>query len=88
MIASRISRRHSLTKAMQLAAAVGLSWATAGMASAQSKIAQKTAGYQDKPSDQNRCGTCAHFAPPNACKIVDGQVSPSGWCKLFVAKME
>jgi len=26
------------------------------------------------------------FEPPNACKVVEGEINPSGWCQLFVKK--
>jgi len=26
------------------------------------------------------------FEPPNACKVVEGEISPSAWCHLFVKK--
>jgi hypothetical protein len=29
------------------------------------------------------CAMCTLFEPPKSCKIVEGDVSPSGWCKAF-----
>jgi hypothetical protein len=26
------------------------------------------------------------FQPPNACKVVEGEISLSAWCQLFVKK--
>jgi hypothetical protein len=26
------------------------------------------------------------FQPPNACKVVEGEISPRAWCQLFVKK--
>jgi hypothetical protein len=64
------------------AAASGL----AKQAAAQQKIAQADAKYQDQPKDQQRCDNCVNFQPPNACKFVEGNISPSGWCQLYSPK--
>jgi hypothetical protein len=53
---------------------------------AQAKVAQNTVSYQDKPKGAQRCDGCSLFQPPNACKVVAGEVSPQGWCSLFSAK--
>jgi hypothetical protein len=55
-------------------------------AAAQAKVAQNAVGYQDKPKGTQRCDGCSLFQPPSACKVVDGAVSPQGWCSLFSAK--
>jgi len=36
--------------------------------------------------DAEGCDGCVNFQPPNACKFVEGNISPSGWCQLFAAK--
>jgi hypothetical protein len=81
----RVSRRVVLTgTALALGAA-----ATATVVSqtaAQVKISRATANYQDTPKGDQRCESCANFQPPNACKFVEGYVSPNGWCQLFVKK--
>lgn len=87
MTTSPLSRRHALANAMRLFAAVGVSLAATDTARAQSKVPQKIAGYQDQSKDQHRCAICAHFTPPASCQIVDGQISPNGWCKLFSPKI-
>ena len=56
------------------------------LANAQAKAAQKAVAYQDKPKDTQRCDACSSFQPPNACKLVEGQISPQGWCSLFTKK--
>ena len=55
-------------------------------ASAQAKAAQNAVSYQDKPKGAQRCDGCSSFQPPNACKMVDGEISPQGWCSLFTKK--
>jgi len=49
----------------------------------QTKATQAEADYQDTPKDIRMCATCQRFEPPDACKVVEGKVSPNGWCKLF-----
>jgi High potential iron-sulfur protein len=46
--------------------------------------------YQDKPKDGKSCLTCRLFSPAEAnkgtCAVVDGDVSPSGWCMAYSPK--
>jgi hypothetical protein len=71
-----------------------LVWALAGSASAglflkiapahaADKMTKARAEYQDTPNGIYSCGTCTLFEAPNACKVVDGEVSKDGWCKAF-----
>jgi hypothetical protein len=32
------------------------------------------------------CDNCSQFEPPSSCKVVDGAVNPTGWCKVYVKK--
>jgi hypothetical protein len=81
----RISRRVVLTgTALALGAAAA---ATAvSQAVAQQKISQADAKYQGTPKGNQHCEGCVNFQPPNACKFVQGDISPNGWCQLFAAK--
>lgn len=54
--------------------------------SADAKIAQTGVRYQDSPKDGKQCDGCKLFIAPNACKTVDGAISPQGWCALWVKK--
>ena len=56
------------------------------VATAQAKVPQKTVSYQAKPNGTQRCDGCSNFQPPNACKMVEGEISPQGWCSLFTKK--
>jgi len=81
----RISRRVVLTGTVlglgAAAAAVAVS-----QAAAQQKISQADAKYQGTPKGDQHCDGCVNFQPPNACKFVQGDISPSGWCQLFARK--
>lgn len=80
------SRRRLLRRALGFAGAATILGSTAGRATAQVKISQKAVAYQPQPNGDKRCDKCLQFQPPSACKIVEGTISPQGWCKVFVAK--
>jgi hypothetical protein len=50
------------------------------------KMAQTVVGYQDSPKGAQECDNCSQFEAPSSCKIVDGTISPTGWCKIYVKK--
>jgi hypothetical protein len=96
-----VSRRESLTSSpatpraqsrrdvfrLLTAVAVGagaISFAT--LAEAQTKTDKKTAKYQDHPNNGQSCSQCNYFRPPKSCQLVEGDISPSGWCSFFAKK--
>jgi hypothetical protein len=81
----RISRRGLLSSAA-LALGAAAAVAVAPQATAQEKLAQADAKYQATPKGDQRCDGCMLFQPPNACKVVQGDISPGGWCQLFAKK--
>jgi hypothetical protein len=82
---ARISRRVVLSGT---AAALGSATIAAlvSQAAAQQKVSQTDATYQGTPKGGQHCDGCVNFQPPNACKFVQGNISPSGWCQLFTPK--
>jgi hypothetical protein len=52
-------------------------------ADASEKMTRAQAEYQDTPNGIYSCGLCTLFERPNACKVVEGEVSKDGWCKAF-----
>ncbi len=52
-------------------------------AEASDKMTRQQAEYQDTPNGIYSCGLCTLFERPNACKVVEGEVSRDGWCKAF-----
>ncbi len=51
------------------------------------KVAQATVQYQPQPKGDQKCSGCMHFiAESNTCKLVEGQISPEGWCSLWAKK--
>jgi len=45
---------------------------------ASEKMTQKQAEYRDTPDGIYSCGMCTLFEMPNACKVVEGEVSKDG----------
>lgn len=89
-------RRALIGKGIQVAAmgsVAALGALAASPAGAQAKVSQATAMYQDKPNGTQRCDACMQFVPgktptsSGTCKLVEGVISPHGWCGLFVAKV-
>ena len=81
----RISRRVVLTGAA-LALGAAAAATAASPAAAQEKVSQADAKYQATPKGEQHCDGCVNFQPPKACKFVQGDISPSGWCQLFTPK--
>jgi len=50
---------------------------------AAEKMTRQQAEYQDRPDGIYSCGMCTLFEKPNACKVVEGDISIEGWCKAF-----
>jgi hypothetical protein len=72
--------RRSVLRAAVLVAAVGTALPRA---SAQQKMSKTEAEYQDGPKNGLACAACTLFRPPRSCQVVQGDISPSGWCKFF-----
>jgi hypothetical protein len=53
---------------------------------AAAKMKQASVEYQDSPKGDQECSNCSLFQEPNACTIVDGEISPKGWCKFWAKK--
>jgi hypothetical protein len=87
---SGVSRRGILE--LTLVAAASVAQALASPARAQpelseaQKISHADAKYQTTPDGQQRCEICLQFEPPDHCKIVQGPITPQGWCQYFAAR--
>jgi hypothetical protein len=75
------SRRKLLRDTLAVASVFGL-----GVSAAQAAKASKgSVAYRDSPNGDQNCANCRLFISPNACKSVEGAVSPNGWCKIWKA---
>ena len=51
------------------------------------KAPQQAVQYQTEPRNGQKCDGCQYFiADSNSCKLVEGQISPDGWCTLWTKK--
>lgn len=90
----KTSRRSMLKGSAMLVvgAALASRMAASRQAFAQQKMAQSAVQYQNKPNGDKKCSNCLQFVPgssPTAngtCKLVDGSISPQGYCTLWAAK--
>jgi hypothetical protein len=64
----------------------------AGTSVAQAKGSQAQFKYQTKPNGSKKCSNCSLFIPGKSatangtCKVVDGTISPNGYCIAYSAK--
>jgi len=80
----RVSRRDFIfTAAVGTGAIIG---AAASPAAGSNKASQKAVQYQPIPKAGQRCAICKNFALPASCTLVDGPISPAGWCMLYQIK--
>ena len=50
------------------------------------KVSKETANYQDQPKGNDSCANCLHFmADSRSCALVEGDISPDGWCTFWVS---
>lgn len=81
-----VSRRDFIYTAAIGGVAFAGACVIASPSGAATKAEQKAVSYQPTPKGNQQCGNCVNFQPPASCKLVDGAISPSGWCTLFSAK--
>jgi len=54
------------------------------VSAAQTKMTPTAVGYQGAPQGTQRCDNCTQFEAPSSCKVVEGKIAASGWCKIYV----
>ena len=85
-----MNRKDALQKFIVLPALAGLFATTTTVA--QAKGSKSQFKYQDKPNGNQKCGECSLFIPAKSasadgeCKVVEGSISPNGWCTAFSPK--
>jgi hypothetical protein len=77
-----LSRRTIVARSVAAGVAVLFGLVT----EAAAKMSQKSVDYQDTPKGDQECSNCSLFQEPNSCTLVDGEISPAGWCKFWVKK--
>ena len=85
-----VSRKDALKSIVVLPALAGA--LLAATRAAEAKSSKATVKYQGKPKNGQECDDCRLYiagksAKVNgACQIVDGAISPHGWCVAFAKK--
>ncbi len=79
----KLNRRKVLISLISSAPLAALSF---GGATAAGKVSQRAAQYQPRPKGGQACAGCNSFVAPNQCKLLAGEISPSGWCLLWTKK--
>ena len=83
----RLTRRNVVAGAAALA-----SLSLLPRAARAAKAPKDALKYQDHPHEGQDCAGCIQFVPGKSatamgeCKVVDGSISPKGWCLAFVKK--
>ena len=80
------SRRQFLADIALLAGGGTLLAAATAAGPAAAKVGPGDVGYQPTPNGKQRCDGCTQWQSPNACKVVSGKISPSGWCSIYAQK--
>ena len=85
-----MDRANDTTRRSVIRTGIGIIAGTAAIATTaraqDQKIAKNLVQYQDMPKDGSECDKCVNWVAPNACKIVDGDIHPKGWCVAFAPK--
>ena len=85
---SKSTRRDSLAWTGRMIAGVAVC-TLVGLAdrAAAGKASKRDFSYQDHPKDGKRCADCRLFSrladDKGVCAVVEGEVSPGGWCMAF-----
>lgn len=85
-----MNRKDALRNLVVLPALAGLVATTTTIA--QAKGSKTQFKYQEKPNGNQRCGECSLFVPSTSdssggtCKVVEGDISPDGWCTAYSPK--
>lgn len=83
----KLSRRILLGDFVAFGCGLCLSVVLAPAAVAQAaakKMSQVAARYQAQPKGDRSCSNCTNFiAESKSCKLVEGSISPEGWCNLW-----
>lgn len=80
-----VEQRNCWTRRQAIGAVAGGVSSTLWLRSsrASEKMTKTQAEYRDTPNGIYSCATCTLFEKPNTCKVVEGEVSPDGWCRAF-----
>jgi High potential iron-sulfur protein len=87
---SPMTRRSFVAGAVMLPALAGL--LLAETTTAQAKASKTQFKYQSTPKNGQKCSGCRFFVAGKSatangtCQIVEGDISPNGWCTAYAKK--
>jgi len=81
----RLSRRRLLLAALSMSGGALLARAPESAAEQKPKATLKkrskeAVGYRDEPYEGRSCAKCVLYSGHGECVLVEGEVSPNGWC--------
>jgi hypothetical protein len=82
----KLSRRSILKQAALVAGATLAATLFPSKEVFAQKASKEAMKYQDRPSGDKQCSNCAQFVPSNSCQIVEGMISPQGYCMSWQKK--
>lgn len=88
-----ITRRKFLKGTALLATITALPALVASKTATAAKLTKAAMQYQDDPKGEQECVKCVQYisgktAKANgACKVVEGSISPKGWCVAYAPKV-
>jgi len=87
---TKITRQEAI-KVITLPALAAI-LAGGAITTAEAKSSKAAVKYQSKPKGSAKCSECRFFmagktkTAMGTCQIVDGSISPNGWCTAFTKK--
>lgn len=81
-----LSRRSLLGTGLALAGGMVGALGGTRSSSAEAKLPQNQVSYQASPKNGKRCADCVNYQGENTCRVVAGDISPEGWCRLWNAR--
>ena len=82
--ATSLSRRQVMRSAAVTAGGIAVLFSMGSPAEA--KMTFQGSGYQSTPKGTQNCAGCSLFQSPSSCILVDGNISPNGWCRFYRKK--
>ena len=79
----KISRRSALLHGAACATGVATILVASANYAKANPLPKTAVSYQDTPKGDRQCSGCSLFVAPNACKNVQGEINPNGWCMLW-----
>ncbi len=90
--ASKGVTRRGVLRGMAAVAGVAAGSLILGRQAQAGKASKAAMQYQDQPKNGQQCNGCSQYVEGSTasamgtCKIVEGEISPQGWCVAYAPK--